>query len=103
MSRPQENRIIYAFPLFSKFKPLGINGQDLEQIQLQLDEFEAFHLAAQVDLTLTIAADTINMSQSSFNRLIDKARKKIVDFLIKGKLLTINGGSIQFRSNIIRF
>ena len=100
MSRPQENRIVYALPLFSKFKPLGINGQD--QIQLQHDEFKAFHLADHIGLSHATAAGIMKISYSSFTRLIEKARKKIADFLIQGKLLTIDGGSIHFRNNIIR-
>ena len=47
------------------------------------------------------AADEMEISRSTFTRLIEKARKKIADFLIQGKLLTIEGGSIHFRNNII--
>jgi len=82
MSRPQENRIVYALPLFSKFKPLGINEQD--QIQLQNDEFEVFHLADHIGLSHATAADIMKISRSSFTRLIEKSRKKIADFLIQG-------------------
>jgi predicted DNA-binding protein (UPF0251 family) len=81
---------------------MGIKGQDLEQILLTLDEFEALRLADFIGLSHAEAADEMEISRSTFTRLIEKARKKIADFIIKGKLLTIEGGSIHFRNNIIR-
>jgi uncharacterized protein len=102
MPRPQDNRIVLEPPLFSEFKPLGIKGQDLEQVQLALDEFEAFRLADHIGLSHAEAAVEMGISRPTFSRLIEKARKNIADFIIRGKLLTIEGGSIHFRNNIIR-
>ena len=102
MPRPQYNRIVHEPPLFSKFKPVGARGHDLEQILLALDEFEAIRLADQLGLSHASAADEMEISRSTFTRLIEKARKKIADFIIQGRLLTIEGGSIHFRNNIIR-
>ena len=101
MPRPQDNRIVHEPPLFSEFKPLGVRGRNLEQILLTLDEFEAFRLADFAGLSHAEAADEMEISRSTFTRLIEKARKKIADFIIQGKLLTIEGGSIHFRNNII--
>jgi predicted DNA-binding protein (UPF0251 family) len=102
MARPQDNRIVHEPPLFSEFKPLGIKGQDLEQVLLTLDEYEAFRLADFNGLSHATAADEMEISRSTFTRLIEKARKKIADFMISGKLLTIEGGTVHFRNNIIR-
>ena len=102
MPRPQDNRIVLEPPLFTEFKPMGLKGQDLEQIQLTLDEFEAFRLADYIGLSHAEAAVEMGISRPTFSRLIEKARKKIADFMILGKLLTIEGGSIHFRNNIIR-
>ena len=101
MPRPQDNRIVHEPPLFSEFKPMGVRGRNLEQILLTLDEFEALRLADYIGLMHAEAADEMEISRSTFTRLIEKARKKIADFLIQGKLLTIEGGSIHFRNNII--
>jgi predicted DNA-binding protein (UPF0251 family) len=102
MPRPQDHRIVLEPPLFTEFKPMGLKGQDLEQIQLTLDEFEAFRLADYVGLSHATAADEMGISRPTFSRLIEKARRKIADFMILGKLLTIEGGSVHFRNNIIR-
>jgi len=101
MPRPQDNRIVHEPPLFSEFKPTGVRGRNLEQILLTLDEFEAFRLADSIGLSHAEAADEMEISRSTFTRLIEKARKKIADFIIQGKLLTIEGGRIHFRNNII--
>ena len=102
MPIPQYNRIVHEPPLFSDFKPIGVRGHGLKQIFLTLDEFEAFRLADQLGFSHAMAADEMEISRSTFSRLIEKARKKIADFIIQGRLLTIEGGSVHFRVNIIQ-
>ncbi len=102
MTRPQNKRIIHEPPLFSEFGPVGLRKLNLEQVLLTLDEFESFRLADQLGLSHAEAAEEMEISRSTFTRLIEKARKKIADFIIQGKLLTIGGGNIHFRNNIIR-
>ena len=102
MPRPQYNRIVNEPPLYSHFKPIGLREQDSKQIALTLDEFEAFRLADQLGYTHAMAADEMEISRSTFSRLIEKARKKIADFIIQGGALTIGGGAVHFRVNIIQ-
>jgi predicted DNA-binding protein (UPF0251 family) len=102
MSRPQYNRIVNEPPLFSHFKPIGVREQDSKQIALTLDEFEAFRLADQLGYSHALAADEMEISRSTFSRLVEKARKKIADFIILGGVLTISGGSVHFRLNILQ-
>jgi len=101
MSRPKNDRIVHEPPLFTEFKPVGIRGQDLGSMQLSLDEFEALRLADHIGLSHAEAAGEMEISRSTFTRLIEQARKKIAEFIIKGRRLNINGGNIHFRSNII--
>jgi len=102
MPRPKNNRIVHEPPIFTDFKPTGLKGVSLEQIQLSLDEFEAFRLADHVGLTHEESADEMEISRPTFTRLIEKARKKIAEFIIEGKVLNIDGGNIHFRNNIIK-
>jgi len=101
MPRPKNNRMVKEPPLFSEFKPTGIAGKNLNQRVLNLDEFEAIRLADYLSMSHEEAAAEMNISRSTFTRLIDGARHKISNFLIKGELLTIDGGKIHFKSNII--
>ncbi len=102
MPRPQYNRIVHEPPMFSSFKPIGARRHDLEQIVLTLDEFEAIRLADQLGFSHSIAAEEMEISRSTFSRLIEKSRKKMADFIIQGRALTIGGGSVHFRMNIIQ-
>ena len=102
MSRPEKERIVFKPPLFAAFKPIGVASKLLGQTLLSLDEFEAIRLADHEGVSHSEAADEMEISRPTFTRLIEKARKKIADFLIQGKLLTIEGGNIHFRNNIIQ-
>ena len=102
MSRPEKERIVHKPPLFSEFKPIGVSGNLLDKILLTLDEYEAIRLADYMNLSHLEAAEEMEISRSTFTRLIEKARKKISSFFIEGKLLIIEGGNIHFRNNIIR-
>lgn len=102
MPRPKNNRIVHEPPLFTEFKPAGVPGKTLQQIVLTLDEYEAVRLADYLGMSHEEAADEMEISRSTFSRLVEKARKKIAEFIFAGKLLTIDGGNIHFRNNIFR-
>jgi len=102
MPRPKSNRVVHEPPIFTDFKPVGTKGLSLEQIMLSLDEFEAFRLADYLGLSHEEAAGEMEISRPTFTRLIEKARQKIADFIINGRLLNIDGGNIHFRNNIIK-
>ncbi|MCK5742951.1 MAG: DUF134 domain-containing protein [Chlorobi bacterium] len=101
MPRPEKKRIVNNPPLYTEFKPLGVGGQFLEKVQLSLDEYEAFRLADQLGMAHAEASEEMEISRSTFTRLIEKSRKKIADFIINGKMLLIDGGNVHFRKNII--
>ncbi len=94
--------MVHEPPLFTEFKPLGVSGRSLAHITLSLDEFEAARLADYIGMSHEEAAAEMEISRSTFTRLVEAARKKIADFIVQGKLLSIEGGKIHFRNNIIR-
>lgn len=103
MSRPEKDRIVQTPPFFTRFKPVGIRGSALGQpIKITLDEYEAFRLADYMGLSHEEASDEMEISRSTFTRLIEKARKKVASLIIDGKVLIIDGGNIHFRENIIQ-
>jgi predicted DNA-binding protein (UPF0251 family) len=102
MPRPQNNRIVNKPPLFIEFKPIGAPAISLSKINLTLDEYEAIRLADYKGFNHEEAADQMHISRSTFSRLIVTARKKFADFMINGKILSIDGGNIHFSNNIIR-
>jgi len=102
MPRPQKHRIVHEPPVFTEFKPMGTARKFLQESIMLLDEFEAFRLADYMSLSHAEAADEMEISRSTFTRLVEKARRKIADLIIHGKILTIDGGNIHFRNNIIK-
>ncbi len=102
MSRPKNNRIVYTPPLFTEFKPSIVQGKELQNIFLTIDEFEAIRLADHAGLSHLEAAKEMSISRPTFSRLISKARMKMADFIVLGRLLTIEGGNFHFTNNIIQ-
>ena len=67
---------------------------DLEEIVLNLDEFEAIRLADYEQLYQEEAAVKMNISRQTFGRIIEAAHKKIADVLLNGKALKIEDGKV---------
>lgn len=102
MPRPKNDRLVNRPPLFSEFKPTGAPGRMLPETVLSLDEFEAIRLADHSQFSHEEAAGEMNISRSTFSRLIEKARYKLAELLVAGKRLRIEGGNIHFKRNIIQ-
>jgi predicted DNA-binding protein (UPF0251 family) len=102
MARPQNDRIVHGPPLFTEFKPIGVSSKNLDMIQITLDEFEALRLADYLGLDHSEAADEMEISRSVFTRLIEKARGNIARLIVEGKMLTIEGGNVHFKNNILK-
>lgn len=102
MPRPKNNRIVYQPPIFTKFKPMGVKGRDLDTVCLSLDEFEAIRLADSLGMFHEEASEKMQISRSTFSRLIDKARGKVSEMLINGKKLVVEGGNVHFRKNVMK-
>lgn len=102
MPRPKIDKIVGKPPVFKEFKPVGIPRKNIPEVKLSLEEYEALRLADYQALTQEQAAEQMEISRPTFTRLIEDARKKLTDFLINGKLLTIGGGAVHFRENILR-
>ena len=96
MSRPKCHRNICGIPDKNYFKPRGIPACDLEEVLLNLDEFEAIRLADYEQLYQEEAAAKMKISRQTFGRIIEAAHKKIADVLMNGKALKIEGGKVSF-------
>lgn len=102
MSRPKLRRLIDTPPLYDSFKPIGVRGRDIVDLQMSLDEFETLRLADYEGMNQDDAAEEMDISRSTFSRLIESARRKSSEFLIEGKRLVINGGPVHFKENLLR-
>jgi len=67
----------------------------LEEINLTLDELETLRLADLKNISQTRAAQRMKISQSTFQRILTKAHKKIATALVKGKAIRMKGGEVK--------
>lgn len=96
MSRPKQNRRISNPPLMQGFKPFGIPRRMLSAVTLLFDEYEAVRLLDYEGLLQEQAAERMNISRPTLTRIYEQARKTIAMALVEGKMINIEGGSVQF-------
>jgi predicted DNA-binding protein (UPF0251 family) len=89
MVRPRLCRRIRFNPNVTYFKPQGVPMRHLDIIELTTEEMEALRLRNIKDLEQEEAAKRMNTSQSTFQRILSSAYKKITEALIKGKAIKI--------------
>jgi len=63
--------------------------RDLEIVELTTEEIEAYRLRHIDDLDQTEAAKKMKTSQSTYQRILYSAYKKIADALVNGKAIKI--------------
>jgi predicted DNA-binding protein (UPF0251 family) len=95
MPRPFCCRRIAGKPAASIFKPIAIPVRELEEVVMTLDEFEALRLADLDGLYQEQAAEQMNVSRTTFSRIIESAHRKTADALVHGKALRIEGGPVN--------
>lgn len=82
--------MVWREPGFCRFRPMGMQGY--ETVLLSVDEFEAIRLKDLEGMEQKEAAATMDVSQPTFSRIIESARKKIADAIVNGKEIRIEGG-----------
>lgn len=95
MARPRLCRKISFNPGVTYFKPQGIPISMLEIIELTDEELEAFRLRHIGDLEQKEAAAKMRTSQSTYQRILYSACKKIARALIGGKAIRIVKNSLD--------
>jgi len=89
MPRPRLCRKIEFNPNITYFKPQGVPMRELEIVKLTAEEIEAYRLRHINDMEQQEAANKMHTSQSTYQRILYSAYKKIADALINGKAIKI--------------
>jgi predicted DNA-binding protein (UPF0251 family) len=95
LGRRQLWRRVSSIPMVTYFKPAGIPMTALKEVQLLVEEAEAIRLKDLEGLEQEECAEKMNVSRSTFARLLDSARQKIADALLNGKAIRIEGGNFE--------
>lgn len=102
MPKPKKNRFVQQPPAVTYYKPQGIPLFQLEQVVLDVDEFEAIRLVDYEGLHLENAARQLNVSRATCARIIDSAHRKIGTAFTHGYAIRIEGGSFVLGKNRYR-
>lgn len=89
MTRPKKPRKVVFDPNVTYFKPRAVPLAELKEIELKRDELEAIRLCCLEGLNQEQAAEEMDISQSTLQRIVTSAHKKIAEALIKGKAIKI--------------
>jgi len=92
MTRPLKPRRIFFDPNVTYFKPKAVPLSLLEEVDLDIDELEALRLCDLKNLEQIEAAKKMKVSQSTLQRILTSAHKKVAEALIEGKAIKIRKG-----------
>jgi len=100
--KPRKKRDVLYPPGIRYFKPQGIPKNNLNNVYVTVDEYEAIRLADHEKLNHEKAAKRMNISRPTFTRLLESAHNKIGDAIVNGKAVRIEGGDFNFLGNRLR-
>ena len=98
MPRPRRKRLIERDLHSHFYKPQAIKLCDLKIITLTKDQLEAIRLADSEELDQEQAANQMNISRSTFSRLVAEARKIVASALVNGWAIKIEGGDFEINN-----
>ena len=89
MPRPKKPRYCRRFGGFNLFKPAGIPLSQTEIVEIGLDELEALALCDFEGMHQEQAAEQMEVSRGTVQRLLQSGRQQVVDAIVHGKALAI--------------
>ncbi|MFA5629127.1 MAG: DUF134 domain-containing protein [Dehalococcoidales bacterium] len=92
--RPLRRRVGFV-PSVSRFIPAGRQRSMVEGVRLTVEDLEAIRLKDIEELELEDCAHEMNVSRTTFSRILDSARKKIAEAILNGKEIIIEGGNFE--------
>jgi predicted DNA-binding protein (UPF0251 family) len=95
MPRPRKRRRVWHEPKPAIFKPVGVPLEQLKAITLSHEELEALRLVDLEGHYQETAAEHMNVSRSTLQRMVSEARYKVVHALTDGAALHIEGGTFR--------
>ena len=90
MPRPRLNRRIRFFPNATYYKPQGIPMRHLRVAELTHEEVEALRLKHKKGYDQLRCAKEMRTSQSTFQRILSSAQKKIGKAIVEGHAIKIS-------------
>ena len=93
--RGRSKRWVSHIPPQGHYRPMGAKD-NIEELVITIEELEAMRLVDYEGLTQEEAAEMMHVSRKTLWSDLQGARKKVVDALIHGHALRIEGGSYTY-------
>ncbi|MCI2111815.1 MAG: DUF134 domain-containing protein [Bacilli bacterium] len=100
MSRPKKNRFVIEEPRFRCFGSKGRCGASC--VEMSVDEYETILLLDGKGFSQEETAFRMGVSRTTVTAIYHSARRKIADFLVHGKRLSIAGGCYSVGDGIAK-
>lgn len=102
MGRRHLFRRVSSVPPVNYFKPANIPTASLDEVNLLVEEAEAIRLKDLEGLEQEDCAAKMNVSRTTFSRILDSGRQKVADALLNGKAIRIQGGNFEMAESRFR-
>lgn len=102
MPRPPKCRRVEYKPQVTYFKPAGIPKYKLQELVMNVEEFEAIRLKDKEGLEQEECAERMHVSRPTFQRILMIAREKIADAIVEGKAIRIEGGNYRLATETVK-
>lgn len=99
MPRPRKWRKVCCLPEINRFGPLDSAhpNADIDSfVNLTIDEYETIRLIDLEGFTQEECANQMNVARTTVQGIYNKARKKIAEAIVNGKVILIEGGILSF-------
>ncbi len=97
MGGARRRRCVGFQPNFLYFEPKGkgntLHNADVSEKILKVEELESIRLKDYLQMDQAEAAKSMDISQSTFHRIITEAHRKIAEAFVDGKAIRIEGGN----------
>lgn len=94
MPRPRKRRRVGFMPKVTLFKP-AVSGENFQETSITFDEIEALRLKDLKGLDQETCANAMGVAQSTFQRILTSARRKISRAILEGRAIRIEGGDYK--------
>jgi predicted DNA-binding protein (UPF0251 family) len=95
MPRPRKRRMVATPARAMIYKPAGMPLEGLRRVSLLGEELEALRLMDLEDLTQEDAAQRMDVSRSTFQRILAQARRQVALALVEGAALILEDATIE--------
>jgi len=95
MPRPMKWRRVCCLPERNRFGPLDTSLDEKNYIKMTVDEYETIRLIDLEGFTQEECAKQMNVARTTVQGIYVKARKKLAESLVNGKVLLIEGGEYR--------